>query len=110
LDVIDIHHEELMILRLATRHPIFRNPEGKPGHVAAVYRAVNPGAKAVNGQRVGLEVVKTPRGLMTSKEALQRFVERLTDPSGNTKSETTTSARGRQAARVDAELDAMGIK
>jgi hypothetical protein len=108
--MIDVNHEELMNLRQATRHPIFRNAEGKPGHVAAVYRAVNPGARAVDGQRIRLEVAKTPRGLVTSKEALQRFVDRLTDPDGDVRYDTaTTSSRRRQQSQTDRALDAAGI-
>jgi len=111
--VIDVNTEDLISLTRACREPAFRDPEtGGPCHVSALYRyAGSSGARAVNGQRIRLETIKTPRGLVTSREAIQRFVERLSDPdaaSGDSDVPTTT-ARRREAARVDHALDVAGI-
>jgi hypothetical protein len=108
---IDVLSEELVHLPQACREPAFRDPETRhPCHVSALYRYVQRGARAVNGQRVKLEVVKTPRGLATSRQAIQRFIERLSDPDANGEiNAPTTAARRRAEAAVDRELDEAGI-
>jgi hypothetical protein len=107
--VIDVFSEELIDLRRVCRESVFRNPNSnKPAHISSVYRHVLRGALAVNGDRVKLEVVKTPSGLRTSREAIQRFVERLTNP-GTSTAAPTPAARRRAVAAANAELDAAGI-
>lgn len=111
--MIDVNTEDVISLPQACKEPAFRDPETRgPCHVSALYRYVTRGARAVNGQRVRLETVKTPRGLATSREAIQRFIERLSDPdaAGRDSVVPTTSARRREAARVDRALDGAGIR
>jgi len=110
--MIDVATETLLSFVQAAREPTFRDPKtGTPCHVSAVYRYATQGARAVNGARIRLETVKTPRGLMTSREAIQRLVERLTNPdAGGECAAPARAARQREAARVDAELDAAGIR
>jgi hypothetical protein len=109
--VIDVLTEDIIYFPQACREPAFRDPETRrPCHVSALYRYVQRGARAVNGQRVRLEVVKTPRGLATSREAIQRFIERLSDPDANGEiNAPTTAARKRAQAAIDRELDLAGI-
>src|SRR5690348_16651826 len=106
--MIDVNCEQLISPREATRHPVFQNAKGRPGSLATVYRAINPGARSMTGERVRLETIKVPSGLRTSREAIARFIARLSDP--NTPSVIATAvSRRRQAAAVDAALDAAGI-
>lgn len=82
--MIDISTEQLIDLRRACREPIYRNPtSNKSAHISSVYRHVQHGARAISGERVRLEAIKTPSGLRTSREAIQRFIERLTDPAAS---------------------------
>lgn len=106
--MIDVNCEELISPREATRHPVFRNAQGRPGSLAAVYRAFNPGARSVAGERIRLETIKAPSGVRTSREAIARFVERLSDPEPALKTISPNTHR-LEAARADAALDAAGI-
>lgn len=105
--MIDIDTEQLLSPKEATRHPAFRNAKGRPGSLAAVYRAINPGARAVTGERVRLEVVKVPSGIRTSREAVGRFIAKLSNR--DAAPTFSPAAQRRNAARVDAALNAAGI-
>lgn len=79
--MIDAMHETIISLRRAAELPPLRNHRtGKPSHVASIYRHVMHGALDANGNRVKLETIRTPAGLLTSKEAVERFIRRLTAP------------------------------
>ena len=110
--MIDAINEDLIDLRQACREKPFRNPKtNKPAHIASLYRHVLRGARDANGSRVRLETIRTPSGLRTSREAIQRFIERLTDPDGTSRESApirTRSQRERQVNRDDAELAAAG--
>ncbi len=109
---IDIATEELLPLRsVPGRFPgLGRN--GRPIHHASIYRW------AVNGCRgVRLETVQVGGMKVTSTEALERFVERLSNPSETDKADATgerarqrRSSRQRQKAAEKAgrELEAIG--
>ena len=51
-------------------------PEGKPLHYTSVYRAFNPGWTAPDGGRVTLEHLRTGGRLITSVEAVERYMAR----------------------------------
>ena len=109
--MIDVLNETLLTPCQACREAPLKNPKsGRPCHPSAFYRYTTHGAKAVNGERVKLETAKTPRGLVTSREAIQRFIDRLTNPgtedAGHTLIPATTR---RQQTAVDRELAAIGI-
>lgn len=74
--MIDIHNEKLLTAKQATFEPIYRRSDGRAGHVSTPTRHMSRG-KLIGGRQVILESVMTPRGRMTSREAIQRFVERL---------------------------------
>jgi len=70
--MIDIHSENLINLRTAaTLRPSGRN--GRPTHVSTVFRWIQRGVRGVR-----LEAVRIGGSMYTSREALQRFVDRLT--------------------------------
>ena len=108
--MIDVREEDLIDLREACREPVFFNRRtNKPGNLATIYRHITRGARAVNGERIRLETIRTPRGLLTSREAIQRFVENLTDPEADRVVETSL-ARKRRVDEACTELTAAGFK
>lgn len=73
--MIDIETEHLLSPAEATRHVALRSAEGRPCHLSKFYRLAMAGIRGVK-----LETVRLPRGLVTSREAIGRFVERLQAP------------------------------
>jgi hypothetical protein len=93
-------------------------PEGQPVHLSTVVRAITRGLKLANGERVRLEAIRAGGRWHTSREAVARFIARLTDsafrranPIEPAAASTATISKRRQQelARVGAELDAAGI-
>jgi hypothetical protein len=112
--VIDVIHEDLLSLNEACREKVFRNSAtGKPIHFSQLYRYVLNGTRAASGARVKLEAVKTPGGLRTSREAIQRFIESLTnaDPHAGSAPPPARSSLRRDKAieRAERELEAAGL-
>lgn len=106
--MIDIDCENLIDLHEAAKSPALRNPKnGKPAHLASLYRYIQHGARAANRDKIRLECVKTPRGTLTSREAITRFIERLTNPDLPT---ATPTQRRRQQAEAERELAAAGFE
>jgi hypothetical protein len=103
--MINALNEELIDLREATVLPPFRR-RGKPAHIASIYRYVQRGARAVNGERVRLETIRTPSGMKTSREAVERFLHALTYGEVTATAAVTHS---REHERAEAELLAAGI-
>jgi hypothetical protein len=100
--VIDALHDDLIDLRDACREKPFRHRRtGKPAHISSLYRHVMRGARASNGERIRLETVRTPSGLRTSREAIQRFISALTNPD---LPPPTTASRRRQRDAAEHEL------
>ena len=101
--MIDVFNEDLLDPKeVAQLAPFRRN--GKPAHVALIYRAIQRGYRAVNGERVKLESVKTPAGLRTSKQAIERWLRKLTLGDGAPVVDATA-----EHARAEAALDLAGI-
>lgn len=108
--MIDVLDETLLPLPHACREPALRNGKtNKPCHIAQMYRYVQHGARAVNGERVRLEVIKTPSGLRTSREAIARFIASLTDPDRPVTT-LTPAMRRKQIDRACAELAEAGFE
>src|SRR3954452_7840750 len=106
--MIDPLIEDLIDLRQAGRQrPLRNSPTGRPCHISQAHRYVLHGARAVNGERVKLEVVKTPSGMRTSREAIVRFICRLTNPSAPI---AAPQQRLRQIEAAEAELRAAGFE
>ena len=110
--MIDVETENLMSLAEATRHRAFVR-DGKPLHVATVYRLITRGLIGTTGERVILESFKGPCGRRTSREAIVRFVARLSGhapdqrPAPSAWRKLDADAAERDAAAV---LDAAGIR
>ncbi len=76
--MIDLERETILSLSQARRHPAMRTRSGKAPHPSKMYRLIAGGIKAADGERVALEALKLPAGWVTTAEAIQRFIDRLT--------------------------------
>ena len=84
---------------------------GKRTHLSTILRWIRRGAKAPDGSRVRLEGLRLGSRWFTSREALQRFAERLTPRLGGDDSGAPRSPTGRRRAteRAAVELDKIGL-
>lgn len=106
--MIDVNSEKLVTLNQARTHPVF-SKDGERCSLGKIYRLAQHGARAVNGERIRLEVIKTPTGLLTSREAIQRFVQLLSDPDADLPA-PAPRARRKQIQQAEAELAASGFE
>jgi len=101
--------EHLLDLKKACSHPYLRHRGGKPAHISSVYRFVTRGARDANGNRLRLETIRTPRGLCTSSEAIERFIKGLTDPDG-VATRTETAKRREEILSANRDLKDAGFE
>src|SRR2546430_8408286 len=81
---------------------------GKKTHLSTLLRWITAGAKGPTGEVVRLEAVRLGGRWMTSREALQRFAERLTPRQGAPETRAappTPGQRRRAAAQARAQLE-----
>ena len=97
------------LTQAASRIPSVR--QGKRTTLSCILRWVLNGARSPDGQIVPLEAVRLGGRWVTSREALQRFAERLTPQTSDTQaSPARTPRQRRRAAEIAAkELEKMGI-
>ncbi len=103
--MIDISNETLLTLTEAAQvRP--RGRRGQPTHVSTVHRWIANGVRGVH-----LEAIRLGGQLYTSKEAIQRFAERLTHqaPKVVLTSPSTTRLRTRALKEAEKLLDRIGI-
>lgn len=94
--MIDLASESLITLSDAARlRPASRG--GRPTHASTIYRWATRGIRGVR-----LEVIRLGGVTYTSREALQRFADRLTSESASPPSAASMS-------NTDAALDEIGI-
>src|SRR5579864_3422471 len=108
--MIDLTHESALSLRdVAKLIPPARL--GKPVSFQCVLRWVLDGSLSPSGERVKLEAIRLGSRWITSREALQRFAERLTPPSANSPTSHMHTSRHRRLAaeQAERELNQMGI-
>jgi hypothetical protein len=108
--MIDLTTETTLSLNQAARllPPGRRN---RPVSFACVFRWVTQGAKGPTGELVKLEAIRVGGRWLTSRQALQRFGERLT-PGEVTEQRPvprSPAARERAIKRAEKELDRIGI-
>jgi hypothetical protein len=84
---------------------------GKKTHLSTILRWILRGAKSPTGELVKLEALRIGNRWVTSREALQRFAERLTPRlDGEPPSAWRTLAqRSRASERASRELGKVGI-
>lgn len=98
--MIDTERETLRTFKESARLDFPRGRKGKPKHVASVHRY------ALNGCRgIFLEWVQIGGQKYTSKEAVKRFIERLTLQANPRAAESTRTPRQRENAIATAERE-----
>jgi hypothetical protein len=103
--MIDLETETPIPLKQATRHRLLRakSANGQALNFSTVWRW------AMNGSRgVRLETVRIAATLCTTNEAIERFIERLSNPALPTDAPTPSQAN-RDHRRAEAELENAGI-
>jgi hypothetical protein len=68
---IDPKNEKLITIAEAAKLPYLKRPNGRPPHVAALYRWINNGLNGVH-----LDVVRVGSTMMTTEAAVVRFMQR----------------------------------
>jgi hypothetical protein len=108
--VIDLTSESTLSLSEAAKLLPPRRRGARPTS-SCILRWILDGAKSPSGDRVHLEAVRLPSGWITSREALQRFVERLTPQLDGNHGPPPRSPSKRQRAseRAAQELERLGI-
>lgn len=84
---INVSKERLLSPREAAKHRAFVR-DGKPVNLGTLYRYIQRGTKGIR-----LETIATPRGRMTSDEAIVRFIERLSMPALSPAAPTPSQTR-----------------
>jgi hypothetical protein len=109
--VLDLATESTLSLAAAARLvPPARG--GKRTHLSTLLRWIVRGAKAPDGSPVRLEAIRLGGRWLTSREALQRFVERLTpdlDTVATVPTPRTPGRRQRASERAAQQLEKMGV-
>ena len=100
--MIDIATEHVISFADAPQH-LPRRRGGKRPNIATIYRWASAGCKGVRLESIQLGGTKC-----TSIEALQRFFDRLTNPTA-TVTAPTSRARRRAIGDAERQLDAAGI-
>lgn len=105
--MIDFERETVYPLKEAAGF-LPRRRAGRKTHPATLFRWHSPGLRGVR-----LEVIRVGGSLCTSREALQRFFDRLTEAdspaSGAVPQRPISAARQRELDRVDRELELRGV-
>jgi len=104
--MIDTATEEILTLTQAAAE-LPRRRRGRKTHVSTLYRWTVSGCRGVV-----LESIQIGATRATSREALQRFFERLSQPDGigeNPSTPRTASQRQRQSEAAAKELEDLGV-
>jgi len=96
---IDLTTETPISLKDAARHPLLKR-DGRAVHISAIYRWIGQGIDGVK-----LETFRRPSGVATTREAIERFIRRL---SGAPEAQAP-SARRQQIASANRQLEEAGI-
>jgi hypothetical protein len=112
--MIDLVNEQRIGLHEGAKlYPSFRN--GRPTHISTLLRHITKGVRLANGEIVRLEGARLGGRWITSREAVQRFMERLTaralgeSCAGDPAAIRTTAKRLREIERVERECRAARI-
>jgi hypothetical protein len=109
--VIDLSHETPISLNDAAKLiPPARR--GKRTHLSTILRWILTGAEAPDGTAVRLEGIRLGSRWMTSREAIQRFAERLTPQCADTPAALpprTSTARRKAGEQAGRDLEQLGV-
>lgn len=101
--MIDLATETVISLTEATKH-LPRRRAGKKPHVTCLYRWTTAGCRGVV-----LESIQVGGTRCTSVEAIQRFIERLTNGNAAAPTVRTSRKREQQIDAAERRLAAVGI-
>ncbi len=96
------------LIELSAIPRILPGRNGKRLAPSTVWRWSNEGCRTPDGGRVKLEVVRIGGRTMTTREALQRFVERLNERPSEAPPVRTPAERRRASEAAAAELVRLG--
>jgi hypothetical protein len=82
---------------------------GRSVHAATMWRWATSGCTARGGRRVVLETVSIGSRRFTSREAVHRFIEALSEAPPTATPPRTPAARRKASERAAKELDALGV-
>lgn len=106
---IDPLSEDLISFSTAARIPPARR-RGRPCHVSTIHRWARHGCRSATGEIVRLESIRAGGCLATSRQAMRRFFQRLTDSTQpQAEAPRTVAERQRAAAKAEAELLREGV-
>jgi hypothetical protein len=112
--MIDIDQEQAITLREAAR--LYGSSRGgRPTHASTIVRHIVKGTKIPGGEVVRLEGGKIGKKWITTRQAVQRYVDTLTrvalaeTETAEATTATVSKRRQQELARVDRDLDAAGI-
>ncbi len=108
--MIDLSHESPIRLTEAARI-IGTGRRGRPTNVSTILRWILTGQRGPDGQRIRLEGIRIGGAWRTTREAIQRYAERLTPNLSTDPAPTPRTAHQRQRAadRAARELERLGI-
>ena len=88
-----------------------RDSRGRKVHLSTILRWVLEGSPGPDGQRVRLEACRLGGRWVSSREALQRYAERLTPRLHDEPAPVPRSGKARERAnlRADQELSELGL-
>ena len=105
---IDLATQQVIALADLPEHVPARRG-GKKLHKSTPFRWAKRGHKAADDTIVRLPTIRVAGTLCTSVEGFQWFCERLSEGGGTLDPVRTSTARRKVAAKVDRELDALGV-
>lgn len=98
--------EDVISLRAAADDPLLRRDTDRPANFSTIWRYALRGCRSVSGKRICLEVMKTPSGMKTSRQAIKRFIAAINDAHTIEPSEADVADAHN---RAEAALGAAGI-
>jgi hypothetical protein len=101
--------EDLLAAHEACATPGLRNDKsGEPLSAKRFYGLLKTGARSVTGETIVLESIRTAGGLRTSRQAIERFIAKLSGAKSISRP-TRRATRQRQVDVAMRELEAVGM-
>src|SRR5262245_10773607 len=105
---IDWLSEQQITAKVATRY-FLRWRDDKPTHVSRVIRAMTKGSPTPAGGRADLEAARVNGQWITTVEAVQRYLDRLSPQRPDADTRRSPAERTRASEHAERELTSLGI-
>lgn len=106
--IANVDCDKLKTLSFAVKNWIPRTKNGRPVHVATAWRWCKKGLLLPDGSRLRMEAVCAGRNLVTSRDAVDKFLSRLTEARLNVVDGPENEPTGRTPEK-ERELQAAGL-